>query len=226
MAWSIIGQAAGWLIDRALPPTCAGCRREGQVLCERCGGALASRLGEPGGALLGLPAALPAPLVQLEWCAPFRGVVRAAILRLKYDGEQRLAGPLGSALAARWREAGAGGDLIVPVPVHQERARERGYDQAALLAATAAGRLRLPTAAVLERRRATVPQYQLDRSRRAANVSGAFALVTGAGQHVHDRWIVLVDDVATTGATLAACGAALLAAGALAVSGLTVAREH
>ena len=119
---------------------------------------------------IGLPAELPDGLLQVEWCAPFSGVVRDALHQLKYGGERRLAGPLGDAIARRWSRAGAGGDLLVPVPVHRDRAAQRGYDQAVLLARAAGGTLGLPVVEALERRTATTAQFQLDRRARAANV--------------------------------------------------------
>ena len=108
--------------------------------------ALDARLGLPGGRPIGLPADLPAPLLQLEWCAPFAGPVRTALHELKYAGERRLAEPLGAAIARRWARVGRGGDVVVPVPVHADRERQRGYDQAALIAAVAAAQLGLPLA--------------------------------------------------------------------------------
>jgi ComF family protein len=179
------------------------------------------------GTLIGLPSAIPLPLAQLEWCAPFSGAVRAALHQLKYSGERRLTGPLAAALAARWRAAGAGGDLLVPVPVHAERARRRGYDQAVLLAAEASRRLEMPWLAALVRNRNTSPQFELGRRARRTNVTGAFSLAGPATQAaVSGRWIVLVDDVVTTGSTLVSCAAALYGGGALAVSAVTVARER
>jgi ComF family protein len=170
---------------------------------------------------------MPASIAQLEWCAPFSGVVRAALHQLKYAGERRLTGPLAGAVAARWRAAAAGGELLVPVPVHAERARRRGYDQAVLLAAEVSQRLEMPWLAALERTRNTAPQFDLGRRARRTNVAGAFALVgpTQAAR-VNGRWVVLVDDVVTTGSTLAACAEALYGAGAMAVSAVTVARER
>jgi ComF family protein len=216
---------AGRILDLALPPTCAGCGAEGRPLCDACIPALGVRRGRAAGVPLGLPSDVPLPLVQLEWCAPFRGVVRDALHALKYAGERRLAEPLGAAAAVRWAEAGIGGDVIVHVPVHPSRRAVRGYDQAELLARAVGAHLRLPAVAALRRERATVPQFDLDRSHRAANVRDAFAVDPRHGGAVAGRWVVLVDDVATTGATLVACAHALLEAGAVAVSALTVARE-
>lgn len=218
---------AARLLDLALPASCPGCGREGAPICAACRPALEVRLGRPAGVMIGLPAELPAPLVQLEWTAPFTGTVRAALHALKYAGERRLAIPLGEAAAERWRRAGAGGDLVVPVPVHVDRARERGYDQAVLLAEVVARELGLPCAPLLVRERRTVAQFELDRHQRRTNVAGAFRLRSAAVQTaLVGRWVVLVDDVTTTGSTLAACADVLVGAGALAVSGLTIARER
>ncbi len=220
------GRPVAALLDLALPPVCAGCGTEGEPLCRSCRPALDLRLDLPAGTPIGLPDGPPDPLVRLEWCAPFAGTVRHALHALKYGGEQRLARPLGQAVAARWQRTGGGGDLLVPVPVHPSRRRERGYDQAELIAAAAAEQLRLPMVPAVERTRATTPQYRLDRRHRAANVASAFAVRHGALGQVSGRDVVLVDDVVTTGATLAASAVALLAAGAISVAAVTVARER
>jgi len=120
---------------------------------------------------------------------------------------------------------GIGGDALLHVPVHPARRAARGYDQAELLARAAAPALGLPALGALRRKRATAPQYELGRDRRAANVAAAFAVDPLFRAAVAGRWLVLVDDVVTTGATLVACAEALLDAGAAAVSALTVARE-
>ena len=187
---------------------------------------------------IGLPSPVPRPLLQLEWCAPYSGIVRRAVHDLKYRGERRLAKPLGDAIARRWAVAGAGGDVLVPVPADRGRVRERGYDQAALLARAAGERLGLPVAELIVRVRTTVAQFDLDRAARSTNVRGAFALA-GVARGPAARpdpwcertwfertWFVLVDDVVTTGATLAECAHVLLDAGAMGVSAVTVARER
>jgi ComF family protein len=223
------GRLTTGILDLALPPLCAGCGREGEALCPACLPALDARAGLPGGTPIGLPADVPAPLLQLEWCAPYAGPVRAALHQLKYAGEQRLAVPLGTAVARRWAAVGVGAEIVVPVPVHADRERRRGYDQAALIATVAADRLRMPAIRALERGRATIAQFELGRDERASNVAGAFRLRTSdatARAVVAGRWVLLVDDVVTTGATLAACGTALMAAGARAVSAIAVARER
>jgi ComF family protein len=173
-----------------------------------------------------MPVVMPAGLVQVEWCATFSGPVREAIHALKYGGERRLVEPLAEALAERWARAGAGGDLMTWVPVHPSRRRERGFDQAEELARVAARRLRLPVRACLERRRRTAAQHALGQAERMGNIGGVFVTPAEARTELQGAWVVVVDDVLTTGATLAGCASALLEAGVLAVSGLTVARDR
>jgi ComF family protein len=224
-----IGRLTGAALDLAFPAACAGCGREGAALCERCVKALDTRLELAGGTPIGLPADLPGTLLQLEWCAAFTGPVRDALHQLKYASERRLATPLGGAVARRWARVGVGANVVVPVPVHAHRERQRGYDQAALIAAIAAVHLGLPLARALEHGRATVAQFELGRDQRAANVAGAFRprdRDPAAVRAVAGRWVLLVDDVVTTGATLAACADALEKMGAVGVSAIAVARER
>ena len=213
-------------LDLAFPAICPGCRAEGDPICQACLATLEPHLARPPGVPIGAPAEIPAPLLQLEWVAPYGTLLRRAIHMLKYGGEQRLARPLGRALAARWERAGRGGKVLVPVPIHAGRRRERGYDQAELLARAMSTHGGPSVVLALERRRSTAGQFALDRSERRANVEGAFAVTPAAARTIPDQWVVLVDDVVTTGATLGACGATLRAAGALAVSAIAVAHER
>lgn len=224
-AWQPL-RAMRRLLDLLLPPSCPGCGKENIALCDACRAAIARRADEPGGISLGLPASQPAGLVQLEWCCSFSGPARAALHALKYDGELRLVPPLARLMSERWRRAGIGGDLLVPVPVHLQRKRERGFDQAELLARHIGPNLNLPVRNVLQRQADTRAQHRLTRGARATNVARAFVVGPSGSTHVLGRWIVLVDDVVTTGATLSACADALRGAGAAAVSAVTLARER
>lgn len=214
------------LLDALLPATCPGCGREGLALCAGCTDALARRLDEPAGVPIGLAASQPSGVVQVEWCVGYGGVARACLHALKYDGEQRLVAPLSRLMAQRWRRAAIGGELLVPVPVHAARRRDRGFDQAELLARAIAADLGLPVLAAVSRVARTKAQHALTRGARQANVGGVFTVAPRHAAAVRGRWVVLVDDVVTTGATLSGCAAALLAAGARAVSGLALARER
>jgi ComF family protein len=213
-------------LDVLLPPTCPGCGREGQIVCTTCRGSLARRLAEPGGVPLGLAAKQPAGIVQLEWCAAYNGPARACLHALKYDGERRLVEPLAELMAGRWSRVGIGGDILVPVPVHAARRRQRGFDQAELLARAVGRFLDLPVAMAVRRASKTTAQHALGRHARATNVGHAFAADPGSFSEVRNRWVVLVDDLTTTGATLSGCAVALYEAGALAVSALALARER
>jgi ComF family protein len=214
------------LLDLLLPAVCPGCGREGEPLCSTCRAVLARRRDLPPGVPLGLAADQPRWLAQLEWCAGYGGIARACLHALKYDGEQRLATPLGQLLADRWRRAGIGGDVLVPVPVHAARRRERGFDQAELLANAVGREVGLPVVCAVARSARTRAQHSLGRGARAANVERVFSVVPAKVPAVRGQWVVLVDDVVTTGATLSGCAAALLEAGASAVSGVALARER
>ena len=164
----------------------------------------------------------------------YAGNLRAAILLLKFQRRERLGKRLGGLMACAWEgieEAGAGeAAMLVPVPLHSSRQRERGFNQAELLAhglSTALAKSQGPHAArvearALRRTRATPPQTGLSLSARRENVRGVFAVSDAA--RIRDRMIVVVDDVMTTGATVSACAAALKGAGARVVAALTLAR--
>jgi ComF family protein len=164
----------------------------------------------------------------------YTGNLRQAVLRLKFGGDERLGARLGELLASPWDALPQVGEfaspLIVPVPLHASRRRERGFNQSDLLAAglvRALGRQNAGAAppvakACLRRKRATPPQTGLSVAARRENLQGAFEVVKP--QAVRGRRIVLVDDVMTTGATLSACARALKRAGAAQVMGLTLAR--
>jgi ComF family protein len=144
--------------------------------------------------------------------------LKAIVHALKYDPRATLA----RHLAARMREAGAevlaGADAVVPVPLHSSRERSRGFNQARELAR----HLGPPVIDALVRVRKTSAQADLPKAKRDTNVRGAFAIAPGID--VERLVLVLVDDVCTTGATLNACAAPLLDAGATEVRALTAAR--
>jgi ComF family protein len=161
--------------------------------------------------------------------AEYGGALAAAVRRFKYSGRSDLARPLGALLRRAVRDARLGPvplhdvELVVPVPLHPRKLRQRGYNQVALLAVAVADELRVPLAArALVRVRDTAAQASLDRDERAANIDGAFRARSSAP--VRARHIVVVDDVRTTGATTAACRSALLAAGAARVTTVVLAR--
>jgi predicted amidophosphoribosyltransferase len=263
---------AGWI------HVCLRCREhigpwEGAA-CARCGVPFASELAgsaERAGAIdsstepqAGLCAACRTQTYEFDLARSYglyRGELRAVILQLKFKGRERLGWWLGELLASVCRSAQMsrailGHDstpgqpvLLVPVPLHESRARQRGYNQAEVLAGGLAkawrrGRIsefethQLPLAGsaikppfrpsfqlavrCLRRVRATMPQTGLSLAARRENVRGVFQ--TTRREDVRGRNLILVDDVMTTGATLSACAGVLKRAGASHVMALTLAR--
>jgi ComF family protein len=146
-----------------------------------------------------------------------------AIRRLKYEDRPYLARPLGELLRGACRAAQIAAEVVLPVPLHPRRLVERGYNQAALLAAHVARELGAPLVTrALARKVDTAAQAKLSGAERQVNLEAAIVVTSSA--LVADRVVAVVDDVATTGATLGACRAALLAAGARHVVGVVLAR--
>lgn len=239
------GRAA---LDLLLPPHCPACDtpvdRQG-ALCAACFGRINfisrpfcdccgipfAHLGQAG---LGAAAAGPRCATCLESPPHYRharGALRydaassRLILGFKYSDRVELA----ALLAAHMARAGASlleqADLLVPVPLHRARLRQRRYNQAALLARALARRADRPVLVdALRRPRATPPLGDLSQSARAAALAGAFAVRESRRATLAGRRILLIDDVMTSGATANECAATLLAAGAAAVDVLAAAR--
>lgn len=235
------------VLDLLFPERCAACDTfldGGLGLCERCAvslyplGAACDVCAEPQQTAVGMTCrrcrATPPPYRRVV--APWRygGELAVALRRFKYGGARgggraELARPLAALLAPALAAAVASVDVIVPVPLHARRLRERGFSQAQRLV-EAARRLAGVTTPVLAtglvRPRETAVQAGLTRPGRARNVAGAFAVPAGAALAILGKRILVVDDVITTGATAAACARALRAAGAHAVDVLALARAE
>ena len=221
------------LLDLVLPPRCVECRRLGVWLCSECMNCV-PRVESPicarcGGAVTTDEwcvrcRTLPLQIDSIRSVVYFEGALRKAVHLFKYEGRTVLAEPMGDLMARYWMEHSVPVDIVVPVPLHKSRLRERGYNQAALLAREMVRRTGLAMEEqVLVRRRATAAQIELDSKQRKENVRAAFRCTSDklTGKHV-----LLVDDVCTTGATLEACSVALYEGGAHKVQALTLARAR
>lgn len=215
------------LLDGVFPPVCAGCGRRGHWVCARCapmvsaiGGAACDRCGAMRAERCGC-AELPDAVVDVRSAMPFDGWVRTAIHALKYEGERARARHLGDLLLSI-APAASDVDVIVPVPLHPRRHRDRGFNQAHLLAERVSSRLGHAEVITIGRRGSSLPQVGLGGDERRANVANAFFVPDGAG--VAGRRVLLVDDVITTTSTMAACSLALADAGAVSIRCVSVAR--
>ena len=154
----------------------------------------------------------------------YRGRAVEGVHRYKFRGGQIHAKLFGELMAQclhdRWEGTA---DLVTWVPLSKKRLRERGYDQARLLAQRMAERLELPVRPTLEKTRNTTEQSSLtEEAARRANVKGVYRALEGCD--VEGKHVLLVDDVTTSGATLSECAACLRMAGAASVTAITLAR--
>lgn len=221
------------LLDLLFPPRCVGCRQMGSYLCTRCQAEL--ELLEPplcphcgrsnaSGGLCPHCQRDPLQIDGVRSVAYLDGVLRQAIHCLKYNNLQELAIPLGRFMGEYWVRNHIPAEVIVPVPLHISRLRERGYNQAALLARELGKSIGLPVSEnSLVRVRATRPQVDLNAQEREENVRNAFRCANTELKH---KRVLLVDDVYTTGATLEACSVALRQVGVRSVWALTLARAR
>lgn len=217
---------------------CADCWRAlepwNEAICSRCGLPLAARLA----AADSLCAECRLERPHFDFARSYgiyTGKLRTAVLELKFHRRERLGARLGRLLVQPWRALRSTARfpeswLILPVPLHPSRERERGYNQAALLASgldhalregAGSGRFRLDVRA-LARERPTPPQSGLSVQARRENVRRVFSVT--APKRLRDQDVILVDDVMTTGATASACAAELKRSGARRVVVLTLAR--
>ncbi|WP_030965545.1 ComF family protein [Streptomyces sp. NRRL S-378] len=210
----------GWwqeLAGLVLPVDCAGCGAARVLVCDGCRGALSGAAAGPV-----RPSPRPEGLPVVRAAAVYEGAVRAVLLAHKERGALPLAGVLGGALAAAVLAGGTGpgpGEVaLVPVPSARRQVRARGHDPARRIALAAAGRLRragVPArvAPVLVLRRAVADQAGLGARQRRENLAGALAVRRDGVRLTRGARIVLVDDVVTTGATLAEAARAVRAGG-------------
>lgn len=201
----------GQLLDLIFPPRCEVCKNGAkEALCRPC----LDRV------------KFMKPHLGIYSAAIYEGVLREAIHRFKFNKRKRLAEPLGILLVnylgqlpgIRIKEL----DAIVPVPLHKQRLRQRGFNQAEMLGRVISRYFGLPVKTALERSRDTTAQFDLPRPERFQNISGAFKV--NDSQAVYNRRLLLLDDIYTTGATITECVKTLNTAGARRVEVLTLSR--
>jgi len=215
--------------DVVFPLFCSGCGKEGSVLCEKC---VADAMQIDAERCPMCTHLSPAPMLcsdcrekigvkQLVHLGQFKGPLREALHNLKYEDARIVAQQLSSMLAGRTQQYQLQSGLVVPMPLAQNRNRERGYNQSALIARELSNKLNWDYLEALERVKKTAPQTKLSRAKRKTNVKGAFASKYKFTDP--NRIIYLLDDVVTTGATLSAAVTALKKAGAKKITALVVA---
>ena len=239
-AW--LGKLKTFALDLLFPPHCAACQRLGAWLCvdcldaieaieppvcQHCGLPLTGSQHDKRRALCARCQVSPIQLNGLRAYAFHGGPLREAIHQFKYQDLRGLAPLLGHLMAEGWKRLAPSDlalDAIVPVPLHRSRQRERGYNQATLLARELGHCLQLPVIEdAVVRSRATAPQVDLGAQARRANVRNAFRC---QGNDLAGHSVLLVDDVCTSGATLESTCLALQGAGVSSVWACTLVRAR
>lgn len=220
-------------LDLFFPRWCIGCGKEGDYICGSCREKLPA-ITPPICPVCGRPQSRGAICRSCSNDSPeidgirspfiFEGVIRQAIHELKYRNLRALAPTLAGFLHDYVKENPVTGDVLVPVPLHRKRQRERGYNQSALLAKELGRLTGLPVVTgCLARQSHALPQARsAGITERRKNVSDAFACLDG---RLRDKGVLIIDDVSTSGATLNACAGVLKSAGVTTVWGLTLALE-
>jgi ComF family protein len=222
------------ILDMLFPVHCAGCQRIGHVLCPTCVAEI-HPLPSPMCDFCGTPLSTYGSCKTCQYHRPdlsglravslYEEPLRGCIHGLKYDGNTRLAFPLGLLLAQAFHRYALQADMLIPVPLHSERQKQRGFNHASLLAEACSAKISVPlNKNILIRHRATVAQVDLHPRERYQNVAGAFVCSSSAKSFLKGRRILIIDDVSTTGAALEACATPLFDAGAKEVWGLVLAR--
>jgi ComF family protein len=224
------------LLDLLYPPVCISCKASASWLCQICLSQI-NFITTPVCNRCGTPA--PSPVLACRQCQnnPLQDIdgirsaalfednpIRPAIHFLKYRNHKAVAAILATTLAETYQRYQISGQVIVPVPLHAARLRQRGYNQTELLARALGPLLKLPVnTKTLQRTRSTQSQMTLGVNERHQNVVDAFAC---SNSTLSGRTVILIDDVCTTGSTLDACASALKKSGAAAVWGLTLAKAR
>jgi ComF family protein len=205
-------------IDLIFPPRCAGCGRVDYVWCEQCQLNLASIPIEP---------IINDTIPFMEFVAStglHDGLLKEAVQGIKYGNVKLLGEELGKRLAECVQTQDWTIDTMIPVPLHETRLKQRGYNQAQVLCEYAATQLEIPCVPqALKREIYSQSQVGLSAEERKKNVENVFSAKSDL---VSNRSIIIVDDVCTTGSTLSECAKVLLDAGARQVYGLTVSTPH
>lgn len=228
-----LAKLKGVALDFLFPPYCIGCGKEGAFICQSCRRSLpritppiCPRCGRPqsSGALCPDCVGWQAAIDGIRSPFRFEGDMREAIHKLKYQNLRVLSVPLAEMLQEYLVANPLDVEVLVPVPLHRKRLRERGYNQSRLLAKELGKLMDIPVIDdVLVRQRHTLPQARTATvEERKLNIADSFAC---RDNRLRDRQVLLLDDVATSGATLDACAAVLKANGATSVWGLVMARE-
>jgi len=228
-----VAKLRGIVLDFLFPRWCVGCGREGDFICYSCRQSLlrivppvCPRCGrpQPSGILCPHCVSWQAEIAGIRSPFQFDGVIKRAVYQLKYGNIRALAQSLAKLLQDYLLTYPVPVEVLVPVPLHQKRLRERGYNQSVLLAKELGKLVKLPVVDnCLVRLRHTPPQVRTATvMERQSNVADAF---TCRDSRLRNKQVLLIDDVSTSGATLDACATGLKVAGATAVWGLALARE-